>query len=180
MNLEQLANLGEIVGALSVVATLIYLIFEVRQNTEAVRGATLLGNTEMWTNLLLAMSDSGNIGTYLYGSAGKADIKPKDFAQFMFYCRVYFISFEQQFLQYRNGYINEDAYRGYERSLCSEILVYRGFRMYWMLYRDNYSTDFVKRVDELLEQTAEIEPLDTIREWQKCAEKIESTGSHIA
>ena len=34
-NLESLANLGEIVGAIAVVVSLIYLAVQVRQNTQA-------------------------------------------------------------------------------------------------------------------------------------------------
>jgi hypothetical protein len=39
MTLQDLANLGEVIGAIAVIATLIYFTFEIRQNTRAVRRA---------------------------------------------------------------------------------------------------------------------------------------------
>lgn len=36
MTLEQLANIGELIGGLAVVASLIYLAIQIRQNTKIV------------------------------------------------------------------------------------------------------------------------------------------------
>jgi hypothetical protein len=40
MNLNDLANLGQIIGAVAVVVSLIYVAYQIRQNTNAVRAAT--------------------------------------------------------------------------------------------------------------------------------------------
>src|SRR5438552_6322972 len=40
MNLNDLANLGQIIGALAVVISLIYVALSIRQNTNAIRAAT--------------------------------------------------------------------------------------------------------------------------------------------
>src|SRR5216117_3483657 len=40
MNLNDLANLGQIIGALAVVISLFYVASQIRQNTNAVRSAT--------------------------------------------------------------------------------------------------------------------------------------------
>ena len=40
MNLNDLANLGQIIGAIAVVISLIYVALSIRQNTNAVRAAT--------------------------------------------------------------------------------------------------------------------------------------------
>ena len=46
MNWDALGAIGEIVGALGVIATLAYLAVQVRQNTGAIRGATLNAVTQ--------------------------------------------------------------------------------------------------------------------------------------
>ena len=43
MNLNDLANLGQIIGAIAVVVSLIYVALQIRQNTNAIRSA--------WSNL---------------------------------------------------------------------------------------------------------------------------------
>ena len=40
MNLNDLANIGQVIGALAVVVSLIYVAAQIRQNTNAVRAAT--------------------------------------------------------------------------------------------------------------------------------------------
>jgi len=40
MNLNDLANLGQIIGAVAVVVSLLYVAVQIRQNTNAVRSAT--------------------------------------------------------------------------------------------------------------------------------------------
>jgi hypothetical protein len=40
MTLNDLANLGQIIGAIAVVISLIYVAFQIRQNTAAIRSAT--------------------------------------------------------------------------------------------------------------------------------------------
>src|SRR5215472_9547189 len=40
MNLNDLANIGQVIGAIAVVVSLIYVALQIRQNTNAVRSAT--------------------------------------------------------------------------------------------------------------------------------------------
>ena len=46
MNWEALGAISELVGALAVIATLLYIALQIRQNTKAIRGATLNAITE--------------------------------------------------------------------------------------------------------------------------------------
>ncbi len=56
MDLSQLANLGEFLGGLAVVVTLVYLATQVRQNTSAIRAssAQAFGDSINGLNLLIA------------------------------------------------------------------------------------------------------------------------------
>src|SRR3954468_10190537 len=60
MTLADLANLGQVVGAIAVFISLIYVAFQIRQNTNAVRGATAQSVDEHFANWyhLLASDDS--------------------------------------------------------------------------------------------------------------------------
>ncbi len=64
MTLEQLANMGEFVSEIAVIASLIYLALQIRQNTKSVRSSTLLDNTAIWTNLLTQISDTSNVSAF--------------------------------------------------------------------------------------------------------------------
>lgn len=47
MNLNDLANLGQIIGALTVVVSLIYIVLQIRQNTHAVRSAAAQSSAQL-------------------------------------------------------------------------------------------------------------------------------------
>ena len=175
MTLEQLANLGEFISGLAVIASLIYLAFQIRQNTKTVKSQTLLGNTEIWSNLLLTMADDDHISAYLYGAMGIEDIRPKEFTQFVLQCRVLFISFENQYYQFCNGSLDEETYKGYERTISNQILSFPGFRLYWKLNHDMYSPIFAKHVDSMIASTPKMDPGDMLREWQQLAREDADT-----
>ena len=59
MNWEALSAIGELVGAVGVVATLFYVAVQVRQNTRAVRAATLNAITSSHQAELRWSSDIG-------------------------------------------------------------------------------------------------------------------------
>ena len=53
MDLSQLANLGEFIGGLAVLVTLVYLAFQVRQGTKAERADANRSWTREWNRAFL-------------------------------------------------------------------------------------------------------------------------------
>lgn len=173
MPLNELANLGEFISGIAVIASLIYLALQIRQNTTSVRSATLAGNTDTFANLLLMMADPKNVGAYIYGSAGRQDIRPKEFTQFQLQCRALFVAFENQHYHYRNGLLDAETYKGYDRSIQSSILLLRGFRLYWQLHRQEFSPVFMAHVDKMIAATPEVSGTQLIERWQDAARHLE-------
>jgi hypothetical protein len=76
MTLSELSDIGEIVGGVAVVASLVYLALQIRQNTRAVRGSTLHFNVDLWAQyerllsgreLVLQLHHWGADGASAYG-----------------------------------------------------------------------------------------------------------------
>src|SRR5256885_584329 len=90
MNLNDLANLGQIVGALAVVVSLIYVAHQIRQNTNAVRTATAQSVHEhfaSWYHLLDSDESLSQVvidGLKDYGSLSEKN-KARFVATFMAY-----------------------------------------------------------------------------------------------
>ena len=167
MNLEQLANLGELIGGLAVVASLIYLAIQIRQNTQTVRSATLASNTDIWSNMLTLIASSDLTDAYLLGSSGKQELTPKQLLQFFLICRALFVSFENQYYQFTVGTFDEDTYLGYERSFKNQILIFPGFQAYWRQTRAEFSPKFIARMDGLLTEVPEVDALALMKRWQE-------------
>ena len=133
MDLSQLADFGELIGGVAVVASLVYLAAQIRQNTKTVRASTLHENTDLWTSLFLRLADGDVARAYATGMAGDPNMTPLQFTQFFFLCRAMFLGFENQYIQMREGVLDEQAYTAYERSISTQLLAFRGFRVWWQI-----------------------------------------------
>ena len=80
-------NTLELVGFVSVIASLIFVGMEIRQNTTAVRGATNQAISDQATELYLAMATDRNLARLtvkLYDGALREDFDPIDDMQLFF------------------------------------------------------------------------------------------------
>lgn len=170
--LENLANVGELVGGFAVVVSLIYLAIQIRQNTANIRSATLATNTEIWSSMLTQVAHPDFNESYLLGSSGKPDLKPHQLLQFYLICRAIFVAFESQFYQHQQGTLDSEIYLGYERSTKNQILSLPGFQAYWRATSHEFSPDFVERVDQLIGEVSDTNPGRLLAQWQEQAKKV--------
>ena len=174
MSLEQLANLGEFLGGLAVIFTLIYLAVQIRQNTRSIRASTLATNTDAWAKMLIQIADPGTVDAYLQGSIGKPDLAPREFLQFFLMSRALFVSLENQYQQYLDGTLDEEIYLGYERSITTQLLTFRGFRRYWQQNRMEYTPQFRTHVDGIIEREPEQSAGALMQKWQNLAAEAQA------
>ena len=120
MTLNDLANLGQVIGALAVVISLIYVALQIRQNTNAVRSATAQTVHEHfanWYNLIAADAELAQIaakGLRDYASLSEQE-KVRFIATFMA-----FISYSQNaFLKWREGLLKPALWLGWEQVMMN-------------------------------------------------------------
>ncbi len=171
MNLENLANLGEFIGGIAVIASLIYLAIQIRQNTQSVRSSTIATNTANWSSLLVNLASGDRSEPYNNGILGVADISGIHFQQFALMSRAMLVSFESQHYQYLNGALDENMYRGYERACRDQILAFPGHQMIWEITREGFSPEFRTLVDRLIAEVSEEESFRMLQQWQVLANK---------
>ena len=172
MNWDAIGAFGEIIGALAVVISLIYLAIQIRQGTRSIQSSTHQSNTALFSSMFLQLADPEISVAYAVGLTGSPEIKPRQYTQFFLLCRCLFASFENQYFQYRQGTLDEDTYLGYERSICQQLLAFRGFRIWWQQCRESFSTQFTDYIDQLIARTPEYEPDHMLREWRRLAGEI--------
>jgi hypothetical protein len=170
MTLSEFADLGELLGGIAVVASLVYLALQVRQNTRAVRGSTLHLNTDLWASLFLQLCDQEVARAYVAGMVGRPDIKPLHYTQFFFICKAMFLALEDQYYQSRQGILDPEIYAAYERATSSQFLAFPGFRLWWQQTRSTFSPPFVQRIEELLAAAPPTDPLVFLKDWQQRAQ----------
>src|SRR6267154_2178390 len=131
MNLNDLANLGQIIGALAVVISLFYVASQIRQNTNAVRSATAQTVDEhfaKWYHLVAADDELAQIvpkGLRDYTSLSEKE-RVRLVATFMA-----FLSYSQNaFLKWREGLLAPPLWRGWELVIMNLVCA-PGGKAFW-------------------------------------------------
>ena len=129
MSLNDLANLGQVIGAIAVVVSLIYVALQIRQNTNAVRSATAQTVHEhyaKWYHLVAADDELAKIvanGLRDYESLSEHE-RVRFVATFMA-----FLSYTQNaFLKWREGLLASPLWLGWELVIMNLVCAPGGKR----------------------------------------------------
>ena len=110
--LESLANLGEIIGAIAVVVSLIYLAVQVRQNTQAQRTENFSRALDRVAALQATLSqDPESSVIFSKGVLDSSELTPKERLQFTWAMYELFGAFEFMFLASKADAIPEEIWR---------------------------------------------------------------------
>ena len=161
MNLQDLGNIGEIVGALGVVLSVAYLAIQVRRNTQSLDAsidAMYVDFYLRWTETFSASSENSRL--LRIGLNDPAELTDDETAHFSV-CFVRFIMIlEGLHSLHTRGVIASDRWRAAKTDIIS-FLGTPGGSLFWKGHRQGFSEDFRVAVDEVL-ASHEVEPFDLV------------------
>lgn len=150
MKLEKLAAMGEIVSSIAIVVTLGYLAVQTRQNTLAIQATIRQAMQEDDREILFKQIDYPFIAPGAYLAENLTDAQRVQLSSWL---TAFLRSREIQWLQYRNGVIDEATWASYSTPL-SLVFESEFARSHWQQYADRGLADpsFIVYVDELLNE----------------------------
>jgi len=151
MTLSELGNLGEAIGGIAVLVSLVYLAIQIRQNTKATRASTLLGLTNAWQDYLLQAIQPSMVDLLQNSARDPEGMSRSDLLRFFLLTRIIFRRFENDFLQFESGTFDTGSWEGYRNAFVQDVLALPAFRAMWKQQRDSYAPGFVRFVDEQAE-----------------------------
>ena len=154
MNWEAIGAIGEFVGALAVVLTLVYLALQVRQNTTGMRVAAKLEITKQfadYTDLLLLNPKLLELN--LKAMQG-AQLEELEQAQFNILLVRANWNFSSMFFQYRAQRLSQEEWHE-SQVLIDMYCTSPGYREYWEENSYRFSPDFVDYIDERMAKIGE-------------------------
>jgi hypothetical protein len=149
MTLEDLGNLGDFLGGVAVLVTLLYLALQVRQNTIALRTASrqeiVSGiRQNMQLNFRPGVSEAVNIGLRRY-----PDLPFEQRALFVSYGNDLALFFQGVFALHESGTLEEETYRSYLDYFASWLAT-PGGRALWADLSKMFTPRMVAAVDARL------------------------------
>ena len=151
MNWEMLSAIAEILGSAAVFVTLIYLTIQSRQNTASTQANTRQAILDADQQFLIKLIESPEI----YTNRFKEGLTDEDKIQMGAYLIMFVRMRENNWLQYRNGVLDEVTWESY-RSSIAQVLSDSTSRSWWQHYavdRQAFDSEFVSIVNELLADT---------------------------
>ena len=140
MTVDQLGNVGEFVAAIATVITLIYLAFQLRQNTRALKA----------TAFQTVTAEMGKNVEHLIVVRGTVEPETLTPTERFRLSAVYVSSFrrlESVFVQYSLGTMEHDNKRGFEQSLIPLLQLPFG-QEWWDEAKVAFYKPFVRHIDE--------------------------------
>jgi len=158
MNWDAIGAVGEFIGAILVGATLIYLAFQLRQNTKALTSSTFQAvSSNMASNMEFFAGDPTISALLVQAQDGLGELKAEERARFGYVMAMAFRRIETVFVQRSLGFIDARLTEGFERSAISAFSS-GGVREWWEASKRAFSDDFSSWIDQQL-ATNPIKPI---------------------
>lgn len=149
MNWEVIAALAELLGAIGVILTLVYLAFQIRQNTRAIKGQTLSNVTQnVFTELVPFVGE--NIGPiWLKAITDPDQLTNEENGQLDAWMIGSFQSRQNEFTQYKLGALDESVWKSMHRPIEENLGNPYGRKWWRELGRPRLMPEFVEFVEGL-------------------------------
>ena len=149
VNWEAISAIGQIVGALAVVISLIHVAREIRSNARAAR----MASTETFIRYLGQLAEHPHLRELYYRGIHNFDsLEGADLVGFSSLMHGAFRNNEEMYHLHAKGHLEEDVWRGWE-AVIRDINAYPGVQAWWRSRSHWFSEKFVKFVDQA-QQTA--------------------------
>ena len=155
MDWEAVGAIGEVLGALAVVATLGYLAVQIRQNTKAVRIQTYQAIMDSSNRLADSLASQNVDEVYRKGRKDPEGCTPEEWAQFKLIAGQVVNLYEGLYLHHQSGAIDDDFFKN-RWTTFRRIMNQPGFRLMWTeTMAAYYASSFNSAVDSLLDKEPE-------------------------
>ena len=147
--IENLGNIGDFVGGVGVVVTLIYLAMQIRQNTRTVRLSSI--QQVMGSSVSInEMASSGPVPAILAKLENEERLTDEEYAQFLLHIWAMLTHQWQVFHQYRHGMIDKDVFESYTVRLQLAMATPFSRSLWHSRLRSGFTNDFQDYVDKQL------------------------------
>jgi hypothetical protein len=122
MTLEFLGNIGDLVGGVGVVVTLIYLAIQIKKNSLAVQMTALQMLQNEANQAALAVASNPDLAKVLVvAESGLDELSPVERCQFDNYALHFFETYESAFHMHSRGHIDSEIWAAWKLGFQNEL-----------------------------------------------------------
>ncbi len=149
MNWEMLSAIGQVVAAIGVIPSLIYLAVQIREQNKERRRAGINVLTAQWSDLVKTGQESREFAAFFLRAIRSFDaLDGPDKLRFSAFFTRYTRNCEGMFIYYRDGALEKTLWDEVERTMI-DYFAYPGVREWWVT-RKHWLTDEFRAVVEAI------------------------------
>ncbi len=153
MNWEAVGAIAELVGAIGVIASLIYLAMQIRQNTRSLEANTFQTISDASVGRLMTLArDDVLAERFVEGMIDPSRLEGSVRFQFDAWMRSNFKGYENYYYQYCKGMLDEESFKAQREAIRLSVTP-PGVAVWWGMNRRWFREDFASLVDSLLPET---------------------------
>ena len=147
MTIQDLGSIGEFVGAIAVVVSLVYLAYQIRQNTHAVRSSAqeeILRDMQGFISLVASDSDTAEF--YELGLADSSDLSRAERLRFSLILTRFFYSFGRMYYLHCEGTLDPETWEA-QKEILRWMIKQPGVKRWWPSARSQIPASFADFVE---------------------------------
>ena len=157
LSLDSAAKVAEVVSAVVVIIGLLFVGFEVRENTIAQQFSATQTLVSEYNSAISAINDREFVCIFIRAGNDFDSLSQSDKIRFSILMQPVFRTLEQLHYSNLKGTIDPNVYSGFQRQFQSMMLL-PGNRQYWEARRDWFGDDFQKYMDQINSVDVSAEP----------------------
>jgi hypothetical protein len=166
MTLSDLASIATVISSIAVLASLIYLAQQTRQNTRHTRALIQQGRNQQVIDFDMAGATDPAVNELLLrGDAGDPMLTPAQAVAYMQLVIAQLSYAEDGFYQHREGLIDDERHSGTTVWFQRVRAVRPGFRTTWEMCKGLYGPEFQAFADEKIRAAALLPATDAGVQW---------------
>ena len=155
MNWEMLSAIGQVVAAVGVIPSLIYLAVQIREQNKERRRAGINILTAQWSDLVKSAQESREFAAlFLQGVRCFHDLDAPDKLRFTAFFTRFTRNCEGMFIYYRDGALEKALWDEVERTM-SDYFAYPGVREWWATRKHWLTDEFRAVVEAIIAENSE-------------------------
>jgi hypothetical protein len=141
LSLAEWALVAEIIAGIGLIASLVFLAFQIRQNTKTIAANTFQSISSTSSDITMRMAENPQLSALWRKARTSSDsLDPEELMQMQLMLRSVFRNFENYYYQFERGYLEADVWAGYRQTMLDQVS--SGFGATWW---ENHQVAFGRR-----------------------------------
>ena len=155
MNWDAIAAIGELLAAVAVIFSLLYVGKQLAQNNRNQRLVAIQANNEAFRENIAMLLEHADV--WIAGLYDDTPLSPGQYAQFALMVHASFRHVEQTYMLNTENVLSDEVLDNLMQVICS-LYAYPGCKKWWETRKDVFTRDFQQRVETFV-HNEELKPL---------------------